>query len=319
MTNLDNTITGAGQLGAGPMTLVNNGAIVAMGTHALVIDTGPNAVINAGTLESAGSGGLIVNSDIANSGLIWAHGGSITIHGAVTGPGTATISGTATLEFGAAASADVAFSADSAGTLVLDDPARFTGTISGLSSNDQIDLANISQSTVSVYSVTYSSSTNLTTLVVTDGKSADTIKLAGNYTINTSWNFASDGHGGTLVSGPSATPGHQDAGAAAELATEHVQSGMHMDNLGLDFDAAVGAGHGKAPVAFDAAAFGHDLKSDFEGVNQPISQMVADILSRTAEAHADAVTLADQSHDVTLTGLQKDKQLSDFIVHAFHS
>ena len=55
---MDNTISGAGQLGEGQMTLVNAGAIIATGTNALVIDTGANAVINSGTLEAVGSGGL---------------------------------------------------------------------------------------------------------------------------------------------------------------------------------------------------------------------------------------------------------------------
>ena len=69
------------------MTLINNGTIAAIGTHALVVDTGTNVLTNAGTLEATGSGGLIVNSDVANSGLIWANGGNITINGAVTGSG----------------------------------------------------------------------------------------------------------------------------------------------------------------------------------------------------------------------------------------
>ena len=83
------------------MALINNGTIAAIGTHALVVDTGTNVLTNAGTLEATGSGGLIVNSDVANSGLIWANGGNITINGAVTGSGSAMISGAATLELGA--------------------------------------------------------------------------------------------------------------------------------------------------------------------------------------------------------------------------
>ena len=106
-------------------------------------------VINSGTLEATGSGGLIVNGDVANSGLIWAYGGDITINGAVTGFGTAMISGTATLLFGGASSADITFAADAAGTLILRDPVDFAGTISGLSSDDQIDLTNISYGIVS--------------------------------------------------------------------------------------------------------------------------------------------------------------------------
>jgi VCBS repeat-containing protein len=199
LTNVDNTISGAGQLGAGQMTLVNDGTIVATGFHALVIDTGANVVTNAGTLEATGSGGLMVNSDVANSGLIWAHGGNITINGAVTGPGSAMIDGTATLGFGAASSAHITFAADAAGTLTLKDAADFTGTISGFSSNDQIDLTNINYSIASVSNATYSSSTNITTLVITDGTSTDAIKLVGNYTINTAWHFSGDGHGGTLL------------------------------------------------------------------------------------------------------------------------
>ena len=105
LTNVDNTISGAGQLGNWQTILVNSGTIVATGTHALIIDTGSNVVINSGTLEATGSGGLIVNSDISNSGLIWAYGGNITINGAVTGAGSVMISDGATLEFGAASSA----------------------------------------------------------------------------------------------------------------------------------------------------------------------------------------------------------------------
>jgi len=167
--------------------------------HALVIDTGANVVTNTGTLETTGSSGLTVNSDVANSGLIWAHSGNITINGAVTGSGTAMISGTATLGFGAASSVDITFAVNAAGTLTLKDAASFTGTISGFSSNDQIDLTNISYSIASVSNATYSSSTNITTLVITDGTSTDAIKLVGNYTINTAWHFSGDGHGATLL------------------------------------------------------------------------------------------------------------------------
>ncbi len=40
LTNVDNTISGAGQLGDGQMTLVNEGTIIATGSNALIIDTG---------------------------------------------------------------------------------------------------------------------------------------------------------------------------------------------------------------------------------------------------------------------------------------
>jgi VCBS repeat-containing protein len=217
LTNLDNTISGAGQLGAGQMMLVNDGTIVATGFHALVIDTGANVVTNNGTLAATGSGGLIVNSDIANSGLIWAHGGNITINGAVTGSGHALISGDGGLGFGAASSADVTFAADAAGRLMLEQPAYFTGTISGFSSDDQIDLANINYATASLYNVTYSASTDLTTLVITDGTSANTLQFVGNYTVHTAWHVASDSHGGTLLT-DSPVDGTSSVAASANLA-----------------------------------------------------------------------------------------------------
>jgi hypothetical protein len=217
LTNMDNTISGAGQLGAGQMTLVNDGTIVATGFHALIIDTGANVVTNSGTLAATGSGGLIVNSDVANSGLIWAHGGNITINGAVTGSGHAMISGAGTLGFGAASSADVIFAADAAGRLTLEHAAYFTGTISGFSSDDQIDLANIGHATASLYDVTYNASTDLTTLVITDGTSANTLQFVGNYTVHTAWHFSSDGNGGTLLT-DSPLDGGGSAASSAGLA-----------------------------------------------------------------------------------------------------
>ena len=120
LTNVDNTISGAGQLGAGQMALVNEGTIVATGSNALDIDTGANVITNSGTLEASGSGGMVVNSGVANSGLLWANGGNLTVNGAVSGTGSALISGSATLEFGAASSANITFDAGAAGTLKLD-------------------------------------------------------------------------------------------------------------------------------------------------------------------------------------------------------
>ena len=93
LTNVDNTISGAGQIGQGQMTLVNAGTIDANGTNALVIATGANVVSNSGVLKATGSGGLIVNSAVANSGSLMAAGGDLSLKGDVTGDGTATISG----------------------------------------------------------------------------------------------------------------------------------------------------------------------------------------------------------------------------------
>ena len=109
LTNVDNVISGAGQLGDGRMILVNEGTINATGNNALVIDTGANAVQNSGTLEATGSGGLEIHSDVVNNGVIAANGGNVKVDGAVTGTGSATISGNATLEFAGLVNENIQF------------------------------------------------------------------------------------------------------------------------------------------------------------------------------------------------------------------
>jgi ELWxxDGT repeat protein len=69
LTNVGNTISGAGQIGLGDrnLTLVNNKTIDATGTNnALVIDTG-NAVSNSGKLEATGASGLTIEDTIDNT------------------------------------------------------------------------------------------------------------------------------------------------------------------------------------------------------------------------------------------------------------
>ena len=286
LTNMDNTISGTGQLGAGQMTLINNGTITAIGTHALVVDTGTNVVTNAGTLEATGSGGLILNSDIVNSGLIWANGGNITINGAVTGSGSAMISGAATLELGAESSANVTFGADAAGTLILRDPTGFSGTISGLSSADHIDLANISYETASVYGITYSSNTNITTLVITGGTNTDTISLLGNYTINTAWHLSDDGHGGTIVSEAPASPTSELISVQSTSADNNLPRGPFTDvneTANAASDIHVAAAEQSLPNSTALAARAHSDNSTV--------QAAADINDQFHFAYANPGTL----------------------------
>jgi hypothetical protein len=127
------------------------------------------------------------------------------------------ISGAGTLGFGAASSADVTFAEDAAGRLTLEHAPYFTGTISGFSSDDQIDLANINYATASLYNVSYNASTDITTLVITDGTSANTLQFVGNYTVHTAWHFSSDSNGGTLLT-DSPLDGGGSAASSAELA-----------------------------------------------------------------------------------------------------
>ena len=180
LTNMDNTISGAGHLGEGSLTLVNDGAIIATGSNALLIDTGANIVANAGMLEATGSGGLDVAGDLANSGSLWAHGGNLTVHGAVTGSGSGLIDGHATIAFGGAASTSITFAANDTGTLKLDNSVHFTGAVTGFAANDQIDLGDI-QASAAVLSFTDNGSGTGGTLTVSDGTHTANIALAGAY------------------------------------------------------------------------------------------------------------------------------------------
>jgi hypothetical protein len=158
LVNVDNTISGAGQLGAGMLSLDNRGTIIADATNGLTIDTGANAVANSGTLAATGSGGLLVASAVLNTGLLWADGGSLTFASTVSGEGGALISGTGSIEFGSSATTDVLFEGSAAGQLTLDAPTLFTGSIAGFDANDVIDLNGIDFGSVS--SLSYAEDAN---------------------------------------------------------------------------------------------------------------------------------------------------------------
>ncbi|ACL57511.1 DUF4347 domain-containing protein [Methylobacterium nodulans] len=182
LTNVDNTISGAGQLGGGSLTLTNeaSGKIVADGSHALVIDTGTTVVENAGTLAATGSGGLVVKSALDNTGTVWAHGGNVTIEGAVTGSGTTVIDGNATVEFGTASSAHVDLGQGD-GTLKLDDSFHFNGSITGFGAGDQIDLADLLFGTGTSASYAANAQGTGGVLTVSDGVHTAALNLQGTY------------------------------------------------------------------------------------------------------------------------------------------
>ncbi|MDC7713977.1 type I secretion C-terminal target domain-containing protein, partial [Vogesella sp. LYT5W] len=182
--NVDNTISGAGQLGAGQLQLLNQGEIVASGSNALVIDTGSHAVDNRGTLVATGSGGLLIESDLLNSGVLWANHGNITVQGDVSGGGEAVISGAAVLSLeGAVAQAQsVQFADDANGTLQLANAAAFDGSISGFDAGNRLallDVAFVADSQLHYQANDDGSGGRLT---VSDGINSAQLALDGVYT-----------------------------------------------------------------------------------------------------------------------------------------
>ena len=197
LTNVDNTISGAGQIGAGQLTLVNEGTIDATGTNSLGIDTGVNAVTNSGTLEAMGSGGLVIQSDVVNSGLLWANGGNVTVQGEVSGNGIAKIDGAGALDFEAPATANVVFGSGAAGTLKLEDSFHFNGTISGFAGADVIDLASLGSTAASISYHENAAGTG-GTLAISNGAQTAELSFLGNYSAD-NFSLAPDQAKGTLV------------------------------------------------------------------------------------------------------------------------
>jgi hypothetical protein len=197
LNNEDNTISGAGQLGNGNLAMTNAGTINATGTHVLNIDTGSNIVLNSGVLEASGSGGMTVASAIANSGILWANGATLTAQGAVSGDGTATIDGKGTLDFEAASTANVVFGSGAAGTLKLGDSFHFNGTISGFEGSDVIDLANLGSATAISYHENAAGTGG--TLAISDGAQTVELSLLGQYSAG-NFSIVPDHVHGTLVS-----------------------------------------------------------------------------------------------------------------------
>ena len=338
LTNVDNTISGAGQLGDWQTILINQGTIVANGTHALTIDTGSNVVINSGVLEATGPGSLIVNSDVSNSGLIWADGGNITIEGTVTGTGGALISG-GILEFFAASSIDVTFAEGSFETLVLDNPTAFTGQIFGFAGSssqdsDLIDLKGIAfdAGTSWTYYDSDGSDTGgtLTIYENIDGTATavDSIRFGnGDYT-TTSFVLTGDGSGGVLVADP-ATSGSGtviDAGnggntltgtAASDTfvfkATTDSQPGAgNFDTITnfthnsdyIDLTAIAGANAVQGPVDAAGTADAHSISWFVDSVN---NQTIVYVNSGDTANHVDM--------EIHLTGSNINLSGSDILHH----
>ena len=150
--------------------------------------TGTSTLTNTGLIDSNGTSSFTGLSGTTNTGLIEVETGSLKIAGPVAGGGAVTIV-SGTMEFAVASDAHVQFatSLSTSGTLLLDDPAHFTGTVTGFAPGDTIDLVGISSG------VTVTNSGGLQVNFATGS-----FALTGNYTPS-EFTVTSDGSGGTDV------------------------------------------------------------------------------------------------------------------------
>ena len=173
------TLSSGGTLAlvAGAGTIPANDVEVTGGTLDLAGGTiqGTSLTVGAGvTLLGAGT----IGAAITNSGTVEAQGGRLSLTAEISGAGAVEIAQDAVLELGAEATAGVAF-AGADGTLELDQPASYAGTISGFAPGDLIDLKGAAATAASA---AYSAASNTSTLTVAlNGGGTLDYTLAGNY------------------------------------------------------------------------------------------------------------------------------------------
>ncbi|MGF6487017.1 VCBS domain-containing protein [Pseudomonas frederiksbergensis] len=300
LTNVDNRISGAGQLGAGQLVLVNAGLILASGLNSLVLDTGTHTITNSGVLESTGEGGMTVASAVDNSGHLWANGGDMRLLADVMGNGSATIDGDATLTFSGAAHGSVAFHGEGAGTLVIAQ-AEAAGSlvgILGLESDDMLTFGDLAfgANTQLTYSANASGAGGL--LTVDDGVHRAEVNLLGHYTVE---DFqVTDGEAGTQVSYNGASSGTLVGSMAADV----LSGGDGNDILaGRGGEDTLSGGAGADMFAYLNAAEGGDTILDYnfaEGDALDLSALLsANFVSGVSQA-SDFVQLAQSGNDITV-------------------
>ncbi len=302
LTNADNTISGAGQLGTGQMMLVNSSQILASGVNALVIDTGSSAVTNTGVLQASGSGGLVIESALLNSGSLWANDGNITVHADASGAGRATISGSAILEFGAASDQHVTFDSGAAGTLKLDESTAFSGSVSGFTAGDRLDFGDIAFGANT--QITYAANDTGTggMLTLSDGAHLTQVAMNGQY-VAAGLQANAEG-GGSELAYDAAAANHTMLGG---LANDTLVGGAGDDLFvgGQGNDMLIG-GLGNDTFVFAAADFGNDSIQDFD-INPAGGQDLLNIagLGISSETFAANVSIASDGAD-TVIGIGVD-------------
>ena len=212
LTNVDNTISGAGQIGAAGGTIATNVGGTTITVSGGATTQGTLTLINEahGTIEANVDGATLAvdtGTPIVNNGVLEAtNGGTLQVEDAVTGSGSAVVAG-GTVEFDSSSSANVTFNNSSGyGELVLGDAAGFSGQISGFAgtapnagSSDVIDVSGINYNSGD-FSETYNPSTGVLTL--SDGTNTTSLTFID---FTGSFQFASDGNGGTEIFDPPAT------------------------------------------------------------------------------------------------------------------
>jgi large repetitive protein len=159
--------------GAGTVNVAGSYEKTGGGTTAI-----STALTNTGTID-AKAGTLDLAGSVSNTGTLKAEGGgTLLVAGNVSGTGAVIVGNDGTVEFGAnvGAGQTVTFSG-SPGTLTIDHPANFSGTIAGFSAaTDAIDLVGINHNSAQ-FAQSFNASTGV--LTVTDGTNSASLHFSG--------------------------------------------------------------------------------------------------------------------------------------------
>src|SRR5258708_7242988 len=160
---------------------------------ATIIDVTAAQLATTSYVSGSGTDQLYVR---ANDGSAWSPWQAFT----ATGEAPAIINSGATLEQATAYANQVTFFG-STGTLKLDNPSSFAGTVAGMTGQDAIDFTNLNFATI--HTPTFSGTSSGGTLTVTDGTRTNQLPLLRNY-MPATFVPSSDLHGGTTVIDPPA-------------------------------------------------------------------------------------------------------------------
>jgi hypothetical protein len=234
-----------------------------------------------------------------SNGTIDVSGGTYVILG---GNNPITIAAGATAEIDSAASGETSYTGSvtfeaAAGTLVLDQPGDFAGTVSGISgSGDVLDLIGYNTDTT-VTDGTYSGGDTIIT-VTDSGQTTLSITLAGNYSSST-WTVTTDASdtGVDIYDPPAAADATIAAGASLDLSTPSSENVTFAGGTGAlvlndpeSFSGQIIDFTGTAPNA------AHSDTVDLVGINYDSSQFADTYNSATG-----LLTVTDGTHSASIT------------------
>jgi len=271
-------------------TLTATGGIVDNGSIAAKIDT---ESVNIGGYENST---LLVASAVTGSGML------------VVGPGQTYFTGfktataTVTLELAAADTASVLF-ADATGTLQLDAPKSFSGTIESFATGNSIVLSGISLSSVAAQSYSGDSTHGVLTLVTSGGTIA--LDFEGNYT---SSNFSLAAGPQPLSSSPPSIVITDTAGttspnwnAAAAIAA-HQAGTLAAHSVVADTAASIAAHIDGLQTLVAAGDLSAVVVTDLDGPQQPINPPAMTVTAAQFLGDSGVFAAIDSAYTVSVTG-----------------